>query len=375
MDKALDENMKKAVIMVVDDTPVNLKLLQEILHTKGYRVVAFTQGAIALEAALNNPPDLILLDIFMPGINGYEVCERLKAEETLREIPVLFISALTDTRDKVRAYSVGGIDYITKPFQADEINVRVETHLNLYRQKKQLQEAYDKLSALEVLRDNLMHMVAHDMRSPLQAIMGYMELAQLDTLPSKIAGYIDIVSFLSNTLNEMIANLLSISRMEEGPMPLNLAKTDVIGLMNETIVMFQPIKDQRTITIAAFDKMEKLMIDPEIIKRVFQNLIGNAIKITDKKDGVITVSIESKADNLFVSITDNGSGIPPEHCDKIFDKFYQTEGRKQGYLGAVGLGLTFCKLAVEAHNGSIGIKSGVGKGNTFYFHLPVSGTA
>jgi putative two-component system response regulator len=129
---------ESATIMAVDDTPANLKLLQEMLQAKGYRVLAFPRGMQALKAAARNPPDLILLDINMPEMNGFEVCERLKADEALKEIPVLFISALTDTIDKVRAFSIGGVDYVTKPFQFEELHARVETHLRLRRLQVEL---------------------------------------------------------------------------------------------------------------------------------------------------------------------------------------------------------------------------------------------
>ena len=136
----MDNAQEKSTIMVVDDTPANLKLLQEVLQAKNYRVLAFPGGTMALNAATKNPPDLILLDINMPGMGGFEVCERLKADEILKGIPVLFISALTETTDKVKAFSVGGVDYLTKPFQSEEVHARVETHLRLRRLQLELEK-------------------------------------------------------------------------------------------------------------------------------------------------------------------------------------------------------------------------------------------
>src|SRR3990172_13108034 len=146
-------NDGQATIMVVDDTPANLKLLQEMLQAQGYRVLAFPDGKTALCAAANSPPEMILLDIMMPNMNGFEVCKRLKSDEALKDIPVLFISALAETTDKVKAFSVGGVDYVTKPFQFEEVQARVETHLQIQRQKRELKESYDKLHNLEALRD------------------------------------------------------------------------------------------------------------------------------------------------------------------------------------------------------------------------------
>jgi len=179
----MNNENKTATIMVIDDTPANLKLLEEMLRGRGYRVMQFPRGAMALKAAAKNPPDLILLDIMMPEMDGFEVCRRLKAEERLKEIPVLFISSLDDTDSKLKAFSEGGVDYVTKPFQETEVLAWVKTHLELRRkslqietQKRQLQKNYDHLRELEELRDNLVHMIVHDMRSPLTGLLGNTQL-------------------------------------------------------------------------------------------------------------------------------------------------------------------------------------------------------
>ena len=144
---------RQDTIMVVDDTPANLNLLQKMLQTKGYRVLAFPDGKMALAAVARHAPDLILLDINMPEMDGFEVCERLKADAVLKEIPVIFISALTETEDKVKAFALGGVDYVTKPFQFEEVNSRVETHLRLRRQQLELEEEHRRLQqALDEVR-------------------------------------------------------------------------------------------------------------------------------------------------------------------------------------------------------------------------------
>src|SRR3989339_730306 len=165
---------KSPDILVVDDTPANLQLLTGMLKERGYRVRPVPSGKLAIQAARSQTPDLILLDVNMPEMNGYEVCEQFKADAALREIPVLFISALGETMDKMKAFAVGGVDYVTKPFQFEEVDARVQTHLKLRRlqieqerQNRQLRESYDQLKKLEELQDNLTHMIIHDMRSPL----------------------------------------------------------------------------------------------------------------------------------------------------------------------------------------------------------------
>jgi PleD family two-component response regulator len=213
---------EKATILVVDDTPANLKLLHEMLQSKGYRVLASPDGKTALNAAAKSMPDLILLDINMPEMNGFEVCERLKANELLKDIPILFISALTETTDKVKAFSVGGVDYVSKPFQFEEVNARVETHLELSRQKRELQESYDKLRELETQRDGLVHMIVHDMRSPLMVTLGNLEMVQDENLSKDAALCVSAALSSTDTVIEMVSTMLDISKMEAGPSALTI---------------------------------------------------------------------------------------------------------------------------------------------------------
>ncbi len=362
---------KKATIMVVDDVPANLKLLESMLQAQNYRVVAFPKGALALKAAHKNPPDLILLDINMPEMDGYEVCERLKEDERLKDIPVLFISALSETLDKVKAFNAGGVDYVTKPFQFEEVHARVETHLELYLKKHELQDAYDKLKELETMRDNLVHMIVHDMRTPLQGISGFLELAQLSPLPEKVNGYINVSLDSANVLLDMVTSLLDVSKMESGQMTPDLSPNDIGVILMEIYQKFDLIKGQRTMLVSKPDEAVIVPCDSSLIQRVVQNLVSNAFKFTDKEDGAIELSIEPKEKTVRVSISDNGDGISEEHQKNIFDKFYQVEARKQGKAHSTGLGLTFCKLAVEAHGGNIGVNSKPHHGTTFWFELPV----
>ncbi|MEI6149444.1 MAG: response regulator, partial [bacterium] len=197
-----DIEQKVPDILVVDDTTANLQLIAGMLKDRGYRVRPVPSGKLALQAIQKEQPDLILLDINMPEMNGYEVCTILKADEALKEIPVLFISALDETMDKIKAFAVGGVDYITKPFQFEEVEARVKTHLKLRRlqlelerQNRQLRENYEQLKKLEDLRDNLTHMVVHDMRSPLMGITGHLELLEMDA-ENKFSG--DDLKYLRN---------------------------------------------------------------------------------------------------------------------------------------------------------------------------------
>ena len=232
-------------IMVVDDTPANLKLLQEMLQAKGYLVLTFPRGASALKAAAKNPPDLILLDINMPDMNGFEVCERLKADEVLKDIPVIFISALTETADKVKAFAVGGVDYVTKPFQFDEVNARVETHLRLRRQQLELQ-------ALNELKNHFLGMAAHDLRTPLCGIMGISELLanQLSPLPAeKQFRFFEMLLASSRFMAGIVNDLLDVSAIESGHLTINRRMVDITVPIKQSVEINEMFASPQNISI------------------------------------------------------------------------------------------------------------------------------
>ncbi|MDO8803120.1 MAG: response regulator, partial [Elusimicrobiota bacterium] len=186
------------------------------------KVRAAFSGEMALQAARNDPPDLILLDINMPEMNGYEVCRQLKADERLKDIPVIFLSALTETMDKVKAFGLGGVDYITKPFQFEEVEARVETHLELRRQKSQLQENYNELHELKKLRDGLVNMLIHDLRPPLTSICGHLEIIkekEKTTLSADSAGRLAEAMKAAKQLIQMVSTVLDKGKREEGKPP------------------------------------------------------------------------------------------------------------------------------------------------------------
>jgi signal transduction histidine kinase len=362
-------------VLMVDDTPANLELLSGMLKVRGYKVRAAISGKLALQAARNDPPDLILLDINMPEMNGYEVCEILKSEEKLKDIPVIFLSALTETMDKVKAFGAGGVDYITKPFQFEEVEARVEAHLELRRQKLRLQAAYSKLSELENLRDSLVHMIVHDLRSPLTAIFAYLELIDENQEKNLSASQLNNVSEARKTARQMIgivSDVLDASKMEGGQMKLDLAECDLVGVVENCVSGLKALSRNRTVLFTPGKMPAVVAADGEIILRVVQNLLANALKFT-QDDGLIRLEVEPAGESVRVSVHDDGPGIAPEYRQKIFDKFAQVKLPTGRQKHSTGLGLTFCKLAVEAHGGRIGVDGEEGKGSTFWFELPAKG--
>jgi two-component system, sensor histidine kinase and response regulator len=212
-------------ILIVDDTPANLKLLASMLTERGYKSRTVSSGERALEAARLMIPDLVLLDVAMPDMDGFEVCEQMKADPNLKDVPILFISALTDTMVKVKAFRAGGDDYITKPLRFEEVEARVRTQLELRRQGRELQANLEQLRRLELMRDNVTHMVVHDMRPLLMAIT--MPLALAIDAEDKRVSYIEQAQVAAFKLNEMLLLILDQSRMESGRMAVRNSECEL----------------------------------------------------------------------------------------------------------------------------------------------------
>jgi signal transduction histidine kinase len=344
-------------ILIVDDIPANVLLLVRMLTERGYNPRPVLSGKLALQAAREDPPDLILLDINMPEMNGYVVCEQLKADEALKNIPVIFISALNETIDKVKAFRVGGVDYVTKPFQFEEVYARVQTHLRLRR--------------LEILRDDLTHMVVHDLSNPLLVIFGLLDVLEFQEAPklsSSTREFVTLARLSTEELRNSISSILDVSKIGAGEMRLHCEPCDLVALIRSMLGTAHLLPGNRTMTFDAQEAPLTVMVDIGLIQRVLQNLISNALSYTPS-GGNVLITLTSSPSEARVSVTDSGPGIAPEHHLRIFEKFGQVED--QSNRTGTGLGLTFCKLAINAHGGRIGVESEVGKGSAFWVTLPL----
>jgi two-component system sensor histidine kinase/response regulator len=357
-----------ANILVVDDSPDNLQLLCDMLLTQGHHARLCSESRLALQTARAEPPELILLDINMPVMNGYEVCACLKSDPKLKDIPVIFLSAMAEIGDKMRAFQVGGVDYITKPFQLDELAVRVRTQLELGRQKAALQDNYQRLRDLEQLRDNLVHMIVHDLRAPLSGIQMSLDLLQTDLAPtqSQASSLLQKARLGLSQLSRMVTQLLDISRLEAGQMPLRQSQSDLGQTARSAMDSTAVFAGARS-THLFLPHPVRVFHDAEIVRRIIENLLINAFKFSPEQSEV-RLEITHDDGTARIALTDQGPGIPAAHHRKIFEKFaHVNSDHKQS---GAGLGLTFCKLAVEAHGGRIGVTSEAGSGNTFWFTLP-----
>jgi signal transduction histidine kinase len=315
---------------------------------------------------------MVLLDVNMPEMNGYEVCEQLKLDACLAEVPVIFISALGEIMDKVRGFAAGGVDYITKPFQIDDVRARVAAHLELCRQRRELRDSYEKLRKLERMREDLVSMIVHDLRSPLAAICTYLELLREEAkgkLGSASCDDIEHGLHAAHNMMRLINGVLDVSKMEAEMMKLDRAERDLVELVGQSLEALDSLVGGRTLAFDHPPTPVKVPVDEEVVTRIVQNLLANALRFTPA-GGEIRVGIAECGRDVRVSVADTGPGIAPEFRERVFDKFAQAEAYRARKRMTTGLGLTFCKLAVEAHNGSIGVDSEPGKGSTFWFTLP-----
>ncbi|MGA8810245.1 MAG: hybrid sensor histidine kinase/response regulator [Thermoanaerobaculia bacterium] len=360
----------RPTILIVDDKPENLRLLNTILSENDYDVRPATNGRQALQVAERSTPDLVLLDIEMPEMDGYAVCRELKAIESLRDVPVIFLTARTETEDKLKAFNAGGVDYVLKPFQVDEVLARVRVHVALRRARKELSENYERLQTLERVRDDLVNMIVHDMRSPLLAMLLLLTTVQkrLDSDP-KSASILETAMKSVRNLSQMTNDLLDVRRLEEGKLPLNLQECDVLALVREVAGTFSG----GTHTVVVVDGTEPVgaSCDRVVVRRILENLISNAVKHTPSHTA-ITVSAVLEETSVRIEVRDKGQGVALEARERIFEKFATIQLQAASSYHSAGLGLAFCKLAVRAHGGGIGVDDGAGGGSVFWFDLPRS---
>lgn len=370
----MENHQLKQTVLIVDDRPENIRVLDVILRPH-YEVKAALDGEKALAIARStDPPDLILLDIAMPVMDGYEVCRVLKEDAGTADIPVIFVTAKSGVEDERKGFDVGAVDYITKPITPTLVLARVKTHLKLQTQNIQLLDNYKRLRELEDVRDSLVHMIIHDLRSPLMAVLGYLEMLETyekDNLTDRGKKYVKSARVSTETLNRMISSVLDVSRMESGSLTLALTEFDLAQVAREVLAKLESLKGNREIVLELPERSVLLVADQGIVSRVIENLLGNAFKFTPT-EGRICLTVNSNGDHVRFVVKNTGEVIPAEYHRKIFEKFGQVESNQRGRNYSTGLGLAFCKLAVEAHGGQIGVTSEPAQGSAFWFELPAS---
>ena len=362
-------------VLVVDDDIRACELISEILTADGYEVQVATDGPTALKMVRQEHPDTVLLDIMMPGMDGFEVCRRIKGDDATATVPVIFLTALTQREYLIRGISAGGDEFVSKPIDMDELLLRVRNAVRMHTLYDELNEHYEKLRRAEEWREQLFRMMAHDLKVPLAGALGNLDLVleecRVEVAPETLECLSDAREAILRALR-LAETVVDIGRLEDGRLPLKSSDHRLEHIVQSALNEIRTLAEEKQIAITAEGKSPPVRCDGELIQRVLCNLLDNAVAYSPAGERV-HVRVQPQKDSVRVEVEDHGPGIPREWREKIFEKFTQVEAYARGRRFSKGLGLTFCKLAVEAHGGRIGVQSRVGSGSTFWFILPVGG--
>jgi len=361
-------------LLIVDDTPENIGVLFECLAVQNFKIFVAENGSDALEIAKEKHPDLILLDIMMPGINGFETCRQLKNIPQTQNIPVIFMTALSETSDKVKGFQLGAVDYVTKPFQQEEVLARINTHLTIRQLQNQLQVQNEQLIKLNQEKNEFLGIAAHDIKNPLTAIQSAAEVIELDyetMSKNDMVKQAKRISVTTRQLFTLIDNLLDINAIESGKFNISPSSIDIFPTLQSLVMTYSNRAKTKNIAVQ-FQTPEKqyhAFVDGNTIIQVLDNLISNAVKYSPPGKPV-DIRVTESEKFVRCEIQDEGPGLSDSEQQKLFHKFSKLSTRPTGGEHSTGLGLFIVKKLVEAMNGKVWCESELGKGTTFFVDFP-----
>jgi len=373
----------KILILIVDDNRKNLKLLGQVLRDEGHNITLAQDGEKALIAANAKKPDLILLDIMMPGMNGFKVCKRLKKEDETKDIPIIFLTAKNDKKDVVDGLKLGAVDYITKPFDTDELLSRINTHLELKlardtiaSQKADLERVNTALREANAAKDKFFYIIAHDLGDLFNGLLSFCDIltnknAQLNEEEKE--GFLEIIQKSSQQGFTLLRNLFEWSSVQTGEIDFKPEALNLKALIDANIEMRRFREEAESKGIALLSDISDSMFvqaDANMVDTIIKNLVSNAIKFTSE-NGKVTISARKRDDFIRIAITDTGIGIAPEDLEKLFHIDINHKAIGSSIEKGAGLGLILCKELVEKNGGQIWLESKEWKGTTAYVTLPV----
>jgi signal transduction histidine kinase len=374
---------EEVTVLIVDDTPANLAVVVDSLEQLDVEVAVAQDGEEALARAEYLRPALILLDVVMPRIDGFELCRRLKAKDNTRDIPVIFMTSSAGEGDKLKGFEVGGVDYLTKPLHVAEVRARVNAHLTLQRMRKELQiqnarlqrEIRERVQAEEQLRESnheleaFTYSASHDLRAPLRAISGYASMLaeRPEAMDECSRQTVEKIIRASRQMEGLIRDLLNYART--GQREMSPQQVPLEPFLQEIENTFQARIKEGGVQFDIVRPLAPVMGDPMLIKQILTNLIDNALTYR-RRDGCPRVIVSSTVadERVVLSVSDNGIGIAPEYHDKIFQVFQRLHAESE-YAGT-GVGLAIVAKAARAMNGSVRVSSKQGEGSTFLVSLP-----
>ncbi len=366
-------------ILVVDDREEGAKIIALLLREEGYQVDIALRGEAALEKIYANPPDVVILDVMMPDINGMEVLRRLRADKQFAELPVIIVTALGDTTDIVKGIELGATDYLTKPPRFEVLLARVRTQIQLKQLQDQRREDLETLQRLNILKDRFMQIAVHDLKNPLNNIV-----VGLDLLPryptfddeEEEAEFNQVIAMMNTstfTMRNLINDFLDLSAIQAGQLELQLSNTDMNKLVEEMVEQFTAYAHEKMLTVETTldPDIPYIAVDKNRLGQVLSNLIGNAIKFSPPQSNIY-VSTRWIRDGgwLRVEVADTGPGISKEAIETLFKQYTTTGNKPTGGERSSGLGLSIARDLVELHGGNIGVDSTFGDGSVFWFEIP-----
>jgi signal transduction histidine kinase len=346
-------------ILIVDDTHANLGVLVETLGAAGYSLMVAEDGEEALTQTAQTQPDLILLDVMMPGIDGFETCRRFKAQPQTADIPVLFMTALNETTDKVRAFAAGGVDYLTKPIEHEEALARVRTHLALRRLQRELQ-------AEVALKDRFMRIASHDLRNPLCLILMAGELARRQRgAPESVLKYVANITDSASHMRRVIDTFLHLKRGDAARVELNLVAAAAVDQHQ-----FAAAAKGISLTLEPAEAPAPIArCEPAHVFQAVTNFVSNALKFTPR-GGTVTVRTHSADARVRCEVQDSGPGVRADERDQLFVEHGRLSPKPTGGEESHGVGLAIVKHLVESQGGAVGAEFPAGGGSVFWFELP-----
>ncbi len=371
---------KDELILIVDDTKENLQVLGNILRDNKYKIALASNGAEALTLVSKRLPDLILLDVMMPDMDGFEVCRRLKADDRTKDLPVIFLTAKIETEDIVKGFRLGGIDYITKPFKQEELLVRVRNHVELKKSRDIILKQNEWLEALNKEKNNFLSIAAHDLKNPITAIKGFSKIIEDENSSLGQEELIDFakeIRVTSESMFQIVVDLLDINAIEEGKINLTSDTFDIDELIRSKVDTYRLRAAEKSINIRFKEQSEGFEVYGDINKtgQVLENLISNALKFSpfNRNIWVLSNKIKEKDGRELISIEvkDEGPGLTEDDLKKLFGKFAKLSARPTNEESSTGLGLSIVKKLVEAMGGTIRCESVFGQGASFIFTIPL----
>ena len=361
-------------LLVVDDVQTNVLLLKALLGKEGYGILVANNGQEALEVIRNENPDLILLDVMMPGMDGFEVAERLKSEEFRCEIPIIFLTALDDTQSIVNGFKLGVGDFISNPFRKEELMVRIKHQLSLVAARRIIEEKNEELRKTIAGRDKMYSVIAHDLRSPMASMKMLLNTIMMSVEKDKIDPDIFDMLEMSNKTSEevfsLLDNLLKWTKSQLGKLTVIPQKLDISGLADGVVEVMNSVAEVKHIKLIRTDHESFFVyVDIEMIKSILRNLISNAVKFSNP-DSEIKVGIKAEDGKVIVSVTDSGKGIKKEDQHKLLkDSTHFTTYGTNSEEGS-GLGLLLCRDFARKNGGELWFESEENLGSVFSFSLP-----